>query len=69
MSFIELTRANTNGDGITINTAHILTIRTVVGQERYQPTGTQITMAGLSSFVVEESYEEVRKLVGLEVEE
>jgi hypothetical protein len=67
MSFIELTRPDTSG--ITVNTAHIRTFRTVVGMEAYQPTGTEINMVGLASFVVSESYEEVRKLVGLEVAE
>lgn len=79
MSFIELTKCGTEGKGVTINTAHILTISTEVEKDTY-PAGsgrpnkgevyTDITLAGGSQYapsrvMVTESYEEIRRLLGL----
>lgn len=68
MSFIEVTRSD--GSVFTVNTHHILTIDTVVAKTEYEGSGTRIQLGGGSlpaySFtMVTESYDEVRRLIGL----
>lgn len=70
MSFIELTRTDSDKSKVTVNTAHILTFHTVVGKTEYQGSGTRIQLGGgalpaYSFILVTESYDEVRRLIGL----
>lgn len=72
MSFIELTRHTTGG--ITVNTEHIVTFSTTVGELRRGEVLTEIGLAAgsphaPSRILVRESYAEVRQLVGLGVAE
>jgi hypothetical protein len=79
VSFIELTKCGTEGKGITINAAHILTFSTEVEKDTWTDGSgrpnkgdvyTDITLAGGSQYapsrvMVTESYEEVRRLLGM----
>lgn len=78
MSFIELTRRDTTG--VTVNTDHIATFATVIGGDAYVGNDlvghkgdvvTEITLGGapvpsMSRIQVTESYDEVRRRLGLD---
>lgn len=80
MSFIELTKCGLEGKGVTVNTDHILTFSTEVEKDSYNDPNrrprkgesyTDISLAGGSQYapsriMVTESYEEVRRLIGLD---
>jgi hypothetical protein len=80
MSFIELTRRS--GSGVTVNTDHIATFATTIGNDAYQGSelvghkGDVVTeimlvgqVPGLAFIQVTESYEEVRRLMGINEKE
>lgn len=79
-NFIELTRCGSEARGVTVNADHILTFSTEIETDTFRDVSmrpqkgevyTEITLAGGSphapaKVMVAESYEEVRRLIGLD---